>query len=413
MTMSVSDKKQRGLILLCWLVYASAYLGRYSYHANINLIMAEYAVNHASAGLVTTFFFFAYGVGQIVNGIFCKYYNKKRVLGGALLVSALLNLTVFFGADFQSMKYLWLANGLVQSVLWPSLVLVLGQNLEEDHLKKAVLVISTTTAAGTLISYGLSALLALSGNYRFSFLAGGVALAAVAAVWMLSYSKLTSTPSREKAPPAAPADLPSQRPARGIYPVIVFLALFAVINNLIKDGLSTWVPSILMENYGLSNSISVSLTLVLPILGIFGTTAAVALNRRIKDFISLSSAFFALSAVTILSVIFLLGTELWMVVLVCFGLVTLLMSGINNVITSMSPLYLRNELNPGALSGILNGFCYAGSTISSYGLGAIADSAGWNGVFSLFLWLSIGASAAGGCYAWFQRKKGRRPSGRQ
>lgn len=137
--MSVSDKKQRGLILLCWLVYASAYLGRYSYHANINLIMAEYAVNHASAGLVTTFFFFAYGVGQIVNGILCKYYNKKRVLGGALLVSALLNLArSFFGADFQSMKYLWLANGLVQSVLWPSLVLVLGQNLEEDHLKRAV-----------------------------------------------------------------------------------------------------------------------------------------------------------------------------------------------------------------------------------------------------------------------------------
>lgn len=53
---------------------------------------------------------------------------------------------------------------------------------------------------------------------------------------MLSYSKLTANTSREKASPAAPADLPSPRPAKGIYPVIVFLALFAVINNLIKDG---------------------------------------------------------------------------------------------------------------------------------------------------------------------------------
>ena len=56
-------KREKKLIFFCWLIYFTAYLGRYSYNSNINYFMSWYGVNHASAGTVTTFFFFAYGVG--------------------------------------------------------------------------------------------------------------------------------------------------------------------------------------------------------------------------------------------------------------------------------------------------------------------------------------------------------------
>lgn len=409
--MNGSEKKQKALIFLCWLVYTSAYLGRYSYNANINPIMADYSVSHASAGLVTTFFFFAYGIGQVVNGVLCKYYNKKYVLSGALLLSALINLIVFFGVKFPLLKYLWLVNGFAQSVLWSSLVLVLGRELEGQNLKKAVLVISTTTPVGTLLSYGLGSLLALSGNYPFSFLTGGIVLAAVAFVWLLSYGKLvgerSETPAeKEKAEPTS-----RKNSRKAMYPTVILLALFAVINNLIKDGLSTWVPSILKESYGLSDSLSVFLTLSLPVLGIFGAATAVALNKKIKDFISLSTVFFVSSGIMIFIVVVLLGTEEWLPVLICFGMVSLLMSAINNVVTSMSPLYLRERLNSGRLSGILNGFCYLGSTISSYGLGVIADGSGWSGVFKLFCWLCLGVVLAGGIYSMIRKRKANKAEG--
>lgn len=45
---------QKTIIWLCWLVYAIAYLGRYSYNANISMIMDDYNISHATAGLVTT-----------------------------------------------------------------------------------------------------------------------------------------------------------------------------------------------------------------------------------------------------------------------------------------------------------------------------------------------------------------------
>ena len=56
------------LIVLCWLIYTCSYIGKLNYAASINQVMVFYKVSHAEAGLVSTFFFFAYGVGQVVNG---------------------------------------------------------------------------------------------------------------------------------------------------------------------------------------------------------------------------------------------------------------------------------------------------------------------------------------------------------
>ena len=70
------------LIFIAWLVYTTSYLGKVNYSANITQIMTFYNVSKAEAGLVPTFFFFAYGIGQVVNGILCKYYNKKWFVFG-------------------------------------------------------------------------------------------------------------------------------------------------------------------------------------------------------------------------------------------------------------------------------------------------------------------------------------------
>ena len=52
----------------------------------------------------------------------------------------------------------------------------------------------------------------------------------------------------------------------------------------------------------------------------------------------------------------------------------------------MAPLYWKDKLNPGLFAGVFNGFCYAGSTVSAYGLGAVADKGGWDAV----IWLLFG-----------------------
>ena len=68
-------KKENYLIILCFLVYTCSYIGRLSYNSNINQIGNEFNLTYSQTGLVTTFFFFAYGIGQVVNGILCKGFS--------------------------------------------------------------------------------------------------------------------------------------------------------------------------------------------------------------------------------------------------------------------------------------------------------------------------------------------------
>lgn len=370
-------------------MYASAYLGRYSYNSNINPIMTDFGLDHASAGLVTTFFFFAYGAGQVINGLLCKRYNKKYVLSAAMIISAVLNIIFFVGVDFALVKYMWFLNGAVQSVLWSSLILALSESLDSKNLKKAILIMSTTVAIGTFISYGGSALFVHIGNYRYSFLLGGSVMAIVGITWFIVYGSI----AKERASVCVKqaeneVKVDKVKPGNaggGVIAVMVILAFFAVVNNLVKDGLNTWVPVILKDNYGLDDSISILLTLVLPILGVFGATFAMFMSRKIKSYVSMCGVAFAGAAVFALAVVLLFKTPYWLPILLCFGIVVFAMHSINNIITSMAPLFLRDKVNSGMVAGVLDGFCYVGSAISSYGLGVIADNYGWSPVFYLFL----------------------------
>ena len=89
-------KKQKVLIVLCCLVYGFAYASRYSYSANIGPIIDYYSTTREAAGSVSTFFFISYGLGQLLNAFFCKYYPKRYVISGALWVSSVINFSLFF-----------------------------------------------------------------------------------------------------------------------------------------------------------------------------------------------------------------------------------------------------------------------------------------------------------------------------
>lgn len=389
-------------MFLCWLAYTAAYLGRYSYNSNITAIIDNFGVGHADAGLVTTCFFFAYGAGQIINGILCRHYSQKWIIPFSLACSSLLNLTVFLGVPFSLIKYLWLVNGLVQSMLWPTLIYILSQSLCGADLAKSVVVMSTTVPVGTLVSYGLSAFLTLSGSYTYAFLAGTMVMAGSAVVWLLLHKRAF------QAGPGAAASVPAaakeERPASGLLLTVLMLGLFAVINNLVKDGLTTWVPSILKEQFGLHDGLSILMTLVLPLLGMFGAAFNTLLNKKIHSFLSLSGTWYLLTVFCMGIVLLLTHSKYWGAMVAAFGATSLSMHAVNNIITSMAPLYMRKQINSGLLAGILNGCCYVGSTISSYGLGSVADRFGWNGVFVLLLAISCVPVALTGVMGLLRRK---------
>ncbi|MBR2870385.1 MAG: MFS transporter [Clostridia bacterium] len=375
-----SAKKQKTLIFLCWLIYTMSYIGRYSYKSNIvNFSVSDSAVT----GLVMSFFYGAYGVGQIINGLFCSKYNKRIILPAVCVVSALCNLAVGIGAQFVYIKYLWLINGICLSVLWSSLILTLSENLDEKYLKTAIFLMSTTVPVGTFVVYGVSALFSTFTTYHATFLFATVGMFAVAIVWFALYQRnLSDVKITVQKEIVKDGQKQKVKLSTATIITVVIIGVFAVVCNLIKDGVQTWTPSVLKEQFMLGDSLSTALTLLLPVVGVFGSMLAIALHKKIGNYILVLGILFALSGGFLAGVMSTL-TVSYIPAIMFLAFSTLAAQATNNVITSIVPLQMRTQINSGLLAGILNGCCYVGSTISGYGLGAIASGYGWNSVFVL------------------------------
>ena len=383
------------LIFLVWLVYTISYLGKLNYSANITQIIEFYDITKAQAGVVPAFFFFSYGIGQVVNGLFCKKYNIKWMVFISLFISASINLVIAVSSDFSIMKWLWLINGFALSILWPTLVRLLAEVLPQKKLATSSVVMGATVASGTLLVYGLSSIFAMFNTFKLSFYAAGFSVILVAILWLFFYNKAVKNAKKEKDQEEPEMQtkqevVDQQHQEVGqrklLLTSIYILCFYAIGVNLIKDGLTTWVPSILKEEFFMSDSLSILLTLFLPVLAVFGNTYALRMHKKIPDYVTHCVVAFAMIAVLVGVIIGSLTLELVSFMLVGLVAANFLASSLNSLLTSFFPLFMRGKVNSGLFAGVINGFCYLGSAISSYGLGAIADHFGWTSVF----WVLIG-----------------------
>lgn len=388
MTKSLNSKKSDFLIFLCWSAYTFAYVARLNYNASMVEILSQLGTTKEAAGTVSSFFFFAYGAGQLVNGLLCKKYNTKYSVAIALGASCIINLGMTFCQGIDAMKYLWLLNGVFQSILWSSLIKTLSDNLADSKLSRAVMVMSTTVASGTFIAYGLAALFSyLNLSWTLIFYVASAFAGVVAVLWFTGMSTLQTENKDSENNGKKNVGKLSFTSAFIISLGVILIS--AVTNGFIKDGITTWVPSILKEEFGVPSSLSIIVTLILPVLSVFGTSLVNLLHRRQKDENALNGIFYFATVILAGLIILTLNLKSVPLTLMLFGGIACLMSAVNNVITSVVPLYSRDKIDSGLSAGLLNTFCYVGSTLATSLLGKIADTKGWNDVFICILIFTV------------------------
>ena len=402
------------IIILCWAAYTAAYLGRLNFNAYIEPLRTQLDSTKTELGLVSSAFFISYGIGQLVHGILSRKYNTRYSVVVALAGSALVNLAMIFCPNAGTMKFVWFFNGVFQSILWSSVIKTLSGRLPDEMLPRAIIMMSTPPALGTFLTYAAGAAFsAVGADYRLIFIVPAIILTAVGLIWFAAIDRIQIKRTLEN----RASENSENKKKFSLTPALAFgisvLTVAAVSNGFIKDGVTTWTPSILKETYGMKESFSILVTVLLPLIAIFGAGLSAYLHKKQKNTFLLNGLLYFAEAAVLLSV-FLNAKSIKngnplssspIILLLLFGVSAMLMSAVNNIITSIIPMYMRDRFDSGLLAGVLDTFCYVGSTLSTGLLGFIADRNSWNGVFLCLLIFSAVACILCTAYAVGNRKE--------
>lgn len=392
------------VVFLLVLGYSCAYLGRLDMGASILPMTRALGWSNEALGSVVSCFFVAYACGQLASGVLAHFFDPFWSFGLALAGSALCNLAVPFAPSPAAMRAVWFVNGAAQSLLWCSLVKAMAQRVSERAMPRAIVCVCATLPFGSVAAFVAAAAGAPSGFWQGTFFLAAAGLGVSAALWFRLY-RFPAPPDGAPAAHAAAKSYPratrfaggtgsaAEGPGRWLVASLVgATALSCGACGYLRDGLSTWAPKVLKDAFGLPESISILLTLVLPFVGLAGAF----LNKLFHERQPLVSAMTTVCFVagTGFAALALLGIGLpsLAVAVVAFAGVYLAMVMVTNAITSIFCLAYRRLFDAALVAGIVDTVCYVGSSLAAWSLGRAADAGGgWTPVFAM-----LAASGAAG-----------------
>ena len=410
--MKYLTKKHASLLIFgCWLVYTAAYVGRLDYSASMVKIISELGITNDKGGLVYSCFALTYGIGQLVNGLLCKHYNPKFVITGALGASALVNLLMPLSGDYRIMAALWLINGIVQSMLYSLIIRTLSRNIKSGSISRAIYTMSTTVAIGTALAYGISALCVALGVWQVTFFVAAAFLLSAAIIWVyimtqIEKAKKNGEVEEDDAPAKPAAELGKKSGIGALFvATLIFIGVTAVANGFIKDGVNNWLPKLLRDEFAVTDSLSIILTLLLPVFSILGSIVARKLYLKLRNHLLINGIFYGTAFVLALGVFLIYPMRSVPFTMVLFIGLACMMAAINNVITSMFPLDNRDKMDSGLLAGLLDTLCYVGSSTAGTLLGVMSQNLGWESVLITLFALACTASVICLAFSFATKKK--------
>ncbi|MDE5996539.1 MAG: MFS transporter [Eubacterium sp.] len=400
-----SLKKSRLVVVVLWLIYASAYFGRTCYSAAIASIVSNGVYSKADIGIVGTVFFVCYGVGQIVNGILGDKINPfKMVLSGAFL-SSLCCISIAFADSIFAMSVIWGANGIFQSMLWSPLLRIYSETINEKLRHKAVLHIALSLPVGTVCSYLVSTLIIQHSSFKYVFMSGGIVIFVMFLAALISFLSIRKSIIKEKIAVVMPQEnsIPKKT---SLWSVVLLSGLLIILvpsflHGMMRDGITNWVPTMITEVYGVSPSLSTFLTIALPIFNAFGAYAVTPLYKKLGENEMKTAGVTAAVALVPMLLLMLIGRVPVIVVVLLLALTTASMYALNYLIISRVPVRFASYSCTSSISGILNSFAYIGCSVSVYGFGAVSQKMGWTAV--IMIWIVSGVITS--LFAFLSNKK--------
>ena len=378
-------------------VYMVSYLTRINFGAVVAQMEQSTGISKKLLSLSLTGSFVTYGVGQVVSGVTVDRISPKKLITVGLAVTALMNFLLPLCGSPYSMLAVWCVNGFAQSMMWPPIVKMMSQLFDEEEYKKAALIVSWGSSVGTIGVYLLVPAVLSVLSWKWVFYICGLTAVITAVLWQFF---------RYKPEFAVVRSATKAGSVRKLFTPLLFGVMGAIVlQGMLRDGVTTWMPSYIIEVYDWNTASSILTGVILPVFSIISFQVATRLYRRVFiNPLTCAGVFFALGFASAAGLYFATGGNAWMSVILS-ALLTGAMHGVNMMLISMLPPYFKRIGLTGTASGLLNSCTYIGSALSTYGIAAISEWAGWK--MTVLIWTGIALAGTILCFVCikpFQKK---------
>lgn len=372
-----SRQSVRSLTMLLTAVYFVSYLTRVNYGAVVSEIVAVEGIRKSAASLALTGSAVTYGAGQLFSGCLGDRIEPRRMVCCGLCITILANLSIPMCHTVAPMAVVWTVNGFAQSLMWPPLVRLMSSLLSAEDYQRTCVQVSGGSAAGTAAVYLAAPLLIQLSGWRSVFIVSAAAAGLMLLVWLRRCPRLPAEDGH---------DFPGNSCPRQAFRFSGLLAVIMVcilLEGMLREGITAWMPSFISESFHLSSSISILTGVILPLFSILiYNVTGVIYEKAISNVPRLSALIFlAGGGAALLLARFMTASAPLSILL--SAVIVGSMHGISLLMTCMVPPVFACHGRVSFISGLLNAATYVGSAISNYGIAVFAEGFGWSRTVSL------------------------------
>ncbi|MBR4117145.1 MAG: MFS transporter [Clostridia bacterium] len=372
------------LALLFAFTYMISYITRINYGAIIVEMEEATGLSNTMLSMAVTGSFITYGVGQVISGVIGDKISPKKLVTNGLCLTVAMNLLIPFCKNPYQMLAVWCVNGFAQSFMWPPMVRLMTVLLSSDDYKKTTAKVSWGSSLGTITVYLLSPIMISFFGWKSVFWFS----AACGLITIFVWSKYSYEIGVQKRVKENAVKLKDKKYAL-FTPLMIFVMLAIILQGMLRDGITTWMPSYIQDTYNLGSEISILTGVVLPVFSIICFQIATRLYiNKLTNPLTCAGLFFAVGVLSAIGIYFFTGKNA-IGSIVLSAVLTGCMHGVNLMLICMVPPFFEKSGKISTVSGVLNSCTYIGSAASTYGIALLSEKLGWG--FTLLSWVAVAA----------------------
>ncbi|MGB2763448.1 MAG: MFS transporter [Candidatus Aminicenantaceae bacterium] len=391
---------RKRVFISLWVAYASFYLCRVNISIAIPGILEEYNMTKTAMGVVLTALFFAYAIGQFINGQLGDKFGARKLLTFGAIISAILNLIFAILPGIVSlMALVWGLNGYFQSMGWSPSTKTIANWFPIKIRGKITGLFGSCYQFGNAASWALAGLVVGAFGWRFAFVIPAVVVIVVAIQW---YINGRNAPEELGLPTVEDCHegIMEQKECRKdkhlgfrytIKTVLsnpriwmVGFSLFGL--NIIRYGFMAWAPTYMFEVEKAAISTAAYKAIAIPLAGSIGALFAGWASD--KFFKSRRAPIIVIMLVALMGLTILypqLKHFHWIWSLICLIAIGFTIYGPHVMIVGAIPMDYASRKATASATGFIDGLGYFGAALTGVISGVLIDKFGWNAAF--YFWV--------------------------